>query len=465
MENSDSDSAVGSDGMESIIDDDDEEMDSEDEEEESPRPSQVFMPGKSSAASDGEDQELECDESVYILYHRIQTGAPCLSFDIIPDKLGDSREDSYPMTSYVIGGTQSERTHVNNLVVMKLSNMRKNKYGPGTKEDSDSELSEEEDDEDKPELETALIPHRGCVNRVKVKSVSGKILAASWSELKCVQIWDLSHPLEAVDDPKILGPYVRNSEAPKASFTFKGHQAEGFSIDWSPVKEGVLATGDCKKNIHLWTPMEGGTWHVDQKPYNSHTDSVEDLQWSPNEANVLASCSVDRSIRIWDMRAAPHKACMLTNPDAHERDVNVISWNRIDPFLLSGGDDGCLKVWDIRQFKINKPLCVFKHHFGPISSVEWHPTDSTVFAASGEDDQVTLWDLAVEKDPEAEKVMENESSNAPKDESNLSNLPPQLLFIHQGQKHIKEIHWHRQMPGVLLTTAQTGFNVFRTISI
>lgn len=49
---------------------------------------------------------------------------------------------------------------------------------------------------------------------------------------------------------------------------------------------GRLVTGDCSKNIHVWNPQEGGSWHVDQRPFSGHTSSVEDVQWSPNESNV-----------------------------------------------------------------------------------------------------------------------------------------------------------------------------------
>lgn len=51
--------------------------------------------------------------------------------------------------------------------------------------------------------------------------------------------------------------------------------------------KGRLLSGDCNKNIHLWTPTEGGSWIVDQRPFSAHASSVEDIQWSPNEANVI----------------------------------------------------------------------------------------------------------------------------------------------------------------------------------
>lgn len=57
-------------------------------------------------------------------------------------------------------------------------------------------------------------------------------------------------------------------------------------------------------------------------------------------------------IRIWDTRLAPNKSNMLTIDNAHDNDINVINWNKKEPLIISGGDDGKLMIWDLRQFKV-----------------------------------------------------------------------------------------------------------------
>lgn len=227
----------------------------------------------------------------------------------------------------------------------------------------------------------------------------------------------------------------------KPAFTFKGHRDEGFAIDWSSRKSGRLATGDCAGSIHIWD-MKGASWQVDSSPYKGHQGSVEDLQWSPVEETVFASCSADKTVRIWDTRGRNGPQISLT---AHATDVNVISWNLGVTYLLaSGSDDGSFKVWDLRAIREAVPVAHFTHHKQAVTSIEWAPGDDSTLCVSSADDQVTVWDLSVEAD-----------------EGPAGDYPPQLLFIHQGQHNVKELHWHPQIPGVIATTAEDGFNVFK----
>lgn len=69
------------------------------------------------------------------------------------------------------------------------------------------------------------------------------------------------------------------------------------------------------------------------------------------------------------------------------------------------------------------------------------------------DNQVSVWDLSVESDePDASSSHNN---------NNVEDYPPQLMFIHQGQQNVKEVRHHPQIPGLVLSTAEDSFNVFK----
>ena len=63
----------------------------------------------------------------------------------------------------------------------------------------------------------------------------------------------------------------------------------------------------------------------------------------------------------------------------------------------------------------------FSWHKGAVTSIEWCPSEGSVFASSGADEQVCLWDLSTEADDEEQ----------PHTSADLKDIPNQLLFIHQ----------------------------------
>lgn len=83
-----------------------------------------------------------------------------------------------------------------------------------------------------------------------------------------------------------------------------------------------------------------------------------------------------------------------------------MDWNSVDKTkLLTGSDDCLVKVWDLRFVKNSnkgnskdndEPLCCFKWHEEPITSVAFQPNDKSMMAVASEDNRITIWDLAAE---------------------------------------------------------------------
>ena len=328
-----------------------------------------------------------------------------------------------------------------------------------------SEEEEEEDEGVEAVLHVRKIAHpMGGINRVRCMPQNGCIVA-SWSDTAQVQTWDVSSLYEELvqEGTDDASSNAKNRMHSLRALQVHGHAMEGYALDWSPCVAGRLASGDCRAGIHVWEPVDGGKWKVGGA-IKGHTASVEDIQWSPGEPTVFASASVDKTVKIWDTRDTSRGA-MITFM-AHDTDVNVISWNRQTMYMLaSGGDDGTMRVWDLRtmsqaQETPSPPVANFSHHKGPVTSIEWCPYEASMLTTTSSDDTLAVWDLALERDPEEEAALAPDTNVATPED-----LPPQLLFVHAGQKDMKEAHWHGQIPGMILSTASDGFNIFKPYNV
>lgn len=65
-----------------------------------------------------------------------------------------------------------------------------------------------------------------------------KSLAAVWSEKAQVEIFDLQPQLEAVHNSAAMAAFISKQKEATTLYSFSGHMAEGFAIDWSPTVPG-----------------------------------------------------------------------------------------------------------------------------------------------------------------------------------------------------------------------------------
>jgi ribosome assembly protein RRB1 len=319
-----------------------------------------------------------------------------------------------------VAGTQADHLQNNEIQVMKLSQLHRTRQpNKNNADDSDSDEDDENLDED-PILEHRSLPTNGGTNRIRLYQSEQVMAAASWSETGKVHIWDVKSAYNSLNTPgSVIDP-----KSQKPIYSVRQHKDEGYALAFS--SEGALLSGDNQGKIFMTQPT-ASHYTTSPQAFSSHTpQSVEDLQWSPSEKSVFASVSSSGELHIHDIRT-PTRNKPAIKMQASQVDVNVLSWNKSVSYLMVTGDDnGTSKIWDLRQFKADAPskdsvVAEFSWHKAAITSIEWCPHDSSVFASSGADNQICLWDLSTEAD--------DEEQSAPA--ADIKDIPSQLLFIHQ----------------------------------
>jgi U3 small nucleolar RNA-associated protein 12 len=115
-----------------------------------------------------------------------------------------------------------------------------------------------------------------------------------------------------------------------------GHTLPVLAVDSSD-DGAILATGGADKTVKIWG-LDFGDTH---RTMHGHEDSITDLRFVRRTHNFFTS-SKDFSVRYWD--GDRFEQILVLN--GHGAEVNCLAVSRTGAFVLSGGMDRQVRVWE-----------------------------------------------------------------------------------------------------------------------
>lgn len=108
------------------------------------------------------------------------------------------KNDKFPLTVYMVAGSQADKKSENKLYVMKWAEMYKTDKEDEVNSDMDSD--DEANAVREPIIRFETVPHRGAVNRIR--SMHGSPIVATWNEDAEVGIYNIQQAVEELEKPK-----------------------------------------------------------------------------------------------------------------------------------------------------------------------------------------------------------------------------------------------------------------------
>jgi U3 small nucleolar RNA-associated protein 12 len=122
----------------------------------------------------------------------------------------------------------------------------------------------------------------------------------------------------------------------KLFLSLYGHKLPALAVDASD-DDTILASSGADKTVKIWG-LDFGDTH---RTLHGHEDSVTDLRFVKRTHNFFTA-SKDGTVRFWD--GDRFEQILLLN--GHGAEVNCLALSRTGAFVLSGGMDRQVRVWE-----------------------------------------------------------------------------------------------------------------------
>ncbi|VDL62249.1 unnamed protein product [Hymenolepis diminuta] len=177
------------------------------------------------------------------------------------------------------------------------------------------------------------------------------------------------------------GSMLRTSSLLSPNMLLTGHESEVFCVKFVPLDGNYVVSAGFDRQVFVWETY-GECDNVAVMP--GHGGAILDLAVS-TDGELLYSASSDKTVAIWDLNVCQR----VKKIRGHQNIVNSVDIARRGPqMIVSGSDDGTVRLWDRRQ---KTEVQNFQNTY-QVLSVTFNDTAEMIFSG-GIDNIIKGWDL------------------------------------------------------------------------
>lgn len=210
-----------------------------------------------------------------------------------------------------------------------------------------------------------LTGHSHFISDLALTNNNNYLLSSSWD--KTIRLWDLTVG-------KCSNTFVEN-----------GHEKEALSCSISQDGRMIISSG-CDKKIKLWN-AKGEMKNETNEKFN-HRDWVSKVKFIPTSSKTagqfFATTSWDGYLKIWSGSNFGIKDSFK----AHDGAINAITISPRGNFIVTGGKDKMVRVWDFNDVEKELP---FFNAGAPVTCLAFNPRSSLI--AIGTEVKWQIWNF------------------------------------------------------------------------
>ena len=162
--------------------------------------------------------------------------------------------------------------------------------------------------------------------------------------------------------------------------TFSEHVTQTKDVIFTP--DGRSAVSAESNYIVYWRNVVEG--QIGRHPFYGHTGSINSIDIN-QEMSKIVSGSQDGTIKIWDLESGQ----MLQSLNAHTDGINDVEFNKTGNNIVSCGSDSSIKLWDADSYQLIKTI---KTNFS-VNAVSFHYSGNYL-AACGNNTSVFIYSVS-----------------------------------------------------------------------